>query len=124
MGNSFSQPDRTADHVRPDARARMAKATVRNTDAGLTKSDGAWRIAVGRMIEAVRRSRGLTLDEFAGKLGKDPRQVSRWERGEDRAQFDVILAVPEFHQPLLLAFADLLDHCADVETTIRIRRRA
>lgn len=120
MPNSLRQPNHSARGVLPDVAPNMAKATHES----VRTPDLMWRKAVGRMIEAVRRSRGLTLDEFAGKLGKDPRQVSRWERGEDRAQFDVILAVPEFHQPLLLAFADLLDHCADVETTIRIRRRA
>lgn len=115
----------TAEHTGPhrviaDVKPQMAKATV--TD--IRKADEQWRRRVGRLVEALRRAHGWTLDEFAGKLDKDARQVSRWERGEERPHFDAILAIEELHRPLLLAFADLLQHCVESETTIRIRRTA
>lgn len=120
MATTVTQPDRSSHRVIPDVRPKMAKAA----QSEVRKSDQEWRQAVGRLVEALRRSRGWTLDEFAGKLEKDPRQVARWEKGEERPQFDAILTVEELHQPFLLALADLLQHCVETETTIRIRRRA
>lgn len=118
MPNSVTQPSRSAQRVIADVRPKMAKvpgSEVRNPDQE-------WRRAVGRLVEGLRRSRGWTLDDFAHKLGKDARQLARWERGEERPQFDVILAVTELHEPLLLGLAGLLKHCVETEWTIRIRR--
>lgn len=120
MGNSLRQPDRMARRVLPEIAQKMAKAASDSVrKAEMDSPDLVWRRAVGRMVEAMRRARGLTLDEFAGKLKKDPRQIGRWEKGIERAQLDVILAVEEFHQPLLLAFAALLDSC-EIRTTIHV----
>ena len=115
MASSIAQQDRDRHRELPDTASGMAKAHIRKTDVE-------WRRAVGRTVEAVRRSRGWTLDEFAGKLNKDARQVGRWEKGEERPQFDVILALDECRWPLLLVFAELMG--VEIETHIRIRRTA
>lgn len=118
MNRTITAEPNDSHRVIPETRPQMAKAHLRKTE---TEN---WRRAVGRMVEALRRSRGWTLDEFAGKLAKDPRQVARWERGEERAQLDALLAIEELHQPLLLVFADLVRHCVRVKTTIEIERVA
>lgn len=96
----------------------MAKADLRKAD------DAAWKVNVGRAIERVKGLSGLTLKEFADAVQRDERQVARWISGAERPQVDAILAAESLRQPLIIALAELAGAGVDVETTVRIRRRA
>lgn len=74
--------------------------------ADLRKAENEDLRALGQCLFRARSWLGWTLDELAAKLppppekdARDPRQVSRWERGEERTQVDVVMAVPELQQP-------------------------
>ncbi len=98
-------------------RTRVAKAGL----AAERASD--WRVAVGRAIERTRHLCGLSLKEFADKLGRDERQVARWEKGEERPHFDAILAVDALKTALVIAVAELANG-VEIETVVTIKRRA
>ncbi len=93
----------------------MAKADVR-------KADLVWRLSVGQAIERARLLSGLSLKEFADRVGRNERQVARWINATDRPQFDAIFAREELRHPLVLALAELAG--AGVEFTVRLRRTA
>jgi ribosome-binding protein aMBF1 (putative translation factor) len=82
-----------------------------------------WRGQIGTAIERARILSGLSLKEYADKIGRDVRQVGRWITGDERAQLDAIFAVRELRGPLVIALAEL-SQTVEVETTIRIRRSA
>jgi hypothetical protein len=101
----------------PDVHPRMAKADL----ADVRKADIDWKAAIGTAIERVMGT--LLLKEFAVLIARDERQVKRWIDGKERPQFDAIFAVDRFRAPLVLALAELA-HDVEIETTIRVRRRA
>ena len=104
--------------LKSDPQRVMAKASLPEV-TNLDPEDWKRRIA-----DAVRRTRGaLSQKEFADLIDRDTAQVSRWEKGEDRPQFDAIFAVPILQTRLVEELARLADDI-QVETVIRIRRRA
>jgi hypothetical protein len=93
---------------------RMAKADLMNRDVD-------WKAEIGKAIERVKGT--LTISEFAAAIQREPAQVSRWLAGKERPQIDAIFAVDRFRTPLVLALAELA-HDVEIETTIRVRKRA
>lgn len=114
-----SLPNRSAANhlLRPDMpRARMAKAYVR-------KADTEFKTKVGKAVERMRTLAGLTLDELAGLIDRDSRQVARWITGEDRPHFDACFAVERLRMPLVIALAELVESGVEIDTVIRLRIR-
>jgi DNA-binding transcriptional regulator YiaG len=109
--------DAAAHVLRSDVRPRMAKAELLD----VRKADiDQWKAQIG---QAIRETRGaFSLKEFADLIARDERQVSRWEKGDERPQLDAIFTVPAFRGPLIVALAELA-HDIEVITEIRIRRR-
>lgn len=82
-----------------------------------------WKAMLGAVVRRVRGE--LSLKEFASLIDRDERQVAKWEKGEDRPQFDAMFAVDAFRQPLVVALAELAqDDGIEIVTEIRVRRRA
>lgn len=105
----------------PDPNGETAKAGIRKTDSEAI-GDGIWRAEVGRAIERTRALSGLLLKEFAARLRKDERTVSRWISAEERPQIDLIFAVDDFRELLVIALAEVAG--VEVATQITVRRRA
>lgn len=106
----------------------MVKADLRKAESADSMKE------IGECVEYARNAVGWTLDELAGKLPpppgsekRDPRQVARWIRGEERTPIDVIFKVPELRAPIVIALSRLAD-CDDYEreetTVISFKRRA
>lgn len=93
----------------------MAKADLRKTE----KPHAAMAQIVADVYDASR----MNLDEFAGALGKDPRQVKRWMEADERPQVEAIYAIEDF-RPLLLEAMARRTKGIRVSTEIRIERTA
>lgn len=63
-----------------------------------------WAV-IAACLDEVRRDAGLNVDEFAGLLDRDARQVGKWLNATERPQFETVFAIERFQQPLLLALA-------------------
>ncbi len=97
------------------SRPRMAKADLRKAE-----NCAEW-LVIGQAMESVQQACGLLLKEFADKVKRNPRQVSRWFEGKERPQVDAVFAVPAFRMPLVVALAKKTDQL-EVVTEIRERR--
>lgn len=66
---------------------------------------------VGRAIERARHMRGWSNDELSGKVDRDPRQVAKWQKGDERPHLDALFAVEDdlFRNALVIAFAEARD---------------
>lgn len=94
----------------------MAKARVRFSDVA------AFRVDIGRCVERARLAMGWNLEQFAQACGdKDARQVQRWCTGQDRPQFDVLLAIHGYADELLIELARM--HGARVYTRVEFPDR-
>jgi hypothetical protein len=102
--------------VLPEARPRMAKASLRKPDI--------WRAQIGRALRRALALQGWSLKEFAAAVDRDPRQCARWITGVERAQLDVLFAVDVFRLSLVQALAEVAGAGVEIETTIRLRRPA
>lgn len=94
--------------------------------ADLRKAETDDRRVIGRAIVRARSLLGWSLKELAEKVGKDARQVARWESGDerDRAQLDALWAVEEFRGPFVIALAEAVDDSGVVVTThIQVRQK-
>lgn len=82
----------------------------------------AYRRSTGACIERARNLSGLTLDQFAEAVQRDPSQVGKWIRNAEPPQLDPILMSP-MRNVMLQALAE---HTPGVEvvTEIRVRRTA
>lgn len=80
-----------------------------------------WKVRIGAVIRSLRGE--LSLKEFADLIDRDVSQISRWEKGEDRPQFDAIFAVPILQARLVEELA-ALSQDVEIVTTITIRRSA
>jgi ribosome-binding protein aMBF1 (putative translation factor) len=97
--------------------APMARATTRTED-----DQQQWRTEVAKTIERVRALSGMNLNEFADAVGRDPRQVSRWLKGEERPHIDAILASEQLQEPMLVALAERIGR-VKVTTQITVEKR-
>jgi hypothetical protein len=102
--------------VLPEKSGGQAKADLRKADV----ED--WKPRIGLAIQRAISLCGWSLKEFAGAVGRDPRQCSRWLDGSERVQLDLVFAVEALRQPLAQAFGELAG--AEVSTVITIRRTA
>lgn len=102
----------------PETARTTAKADLRKAESERLRS------VIGRAIDRARQLRGWSLKELAGAVDRDERQVSRWISGEERPQFDALIAVESFRQPLIVAFAEIAGEGVTISTTIEIRRTA
>ena len=101
--------------VIPEMHPAAAKAHLRKADVSAAD--------IGQCLDYARRDVGWTLDQLAGELGRDPRQVRRWIDGTERTQMDVVFGVLSLRPPFVIALASLAG-CCELETVIRIRRVA
>src|SRR5687767_10360246 len=119
MPTSLTQQSALAHRVNGETRARMAKASLPKGESDVFRAQ---LRAIGSCLDAARRMVGWTVDQLAKELDRDEKQVARWMRGEERTQVDVVFSVPELRGPFVIALAHLAE--CEVETTVRIRRRA
>ena len=108
--------------VRPAHRLLSEMGPARQAKANL-KELANHKAAIGQCVERARKSLGWSQKELADALGvdRDVAQVSRWESGKERPQFDVLWAVEALRGPLVIQLASLSEAIA-VETTITIKR--
>lgn len=116
MGSTLNDRRQSSLLPIPDSRPRMARADLRKPETD------AWRQQIGQAIARAMSLCGWSLKEFAGAVGRDPRQCARWIDGTERPQLDVVFAVERLRQPLVQALSELAG--ADVQTVITIRRIA
>lgn len=118
MAASFADsPDRAHRLLSEIGPARPAKADLKNLENH--------KAAIGRCVEHARKSLGWSQKELADALGadRDVAQVSRWESGKERPQFDVLWAVEALRGPLVIQLAGLSQEI-EVVTEIRVKRFA
>lgn len=77
---------------------RMAKAKVIGDDVDRMKAVG---VAVFQAMTAC----GWGVKELAAKVGRDEAEVSRWLSGVRRPQFDLLFAIDEMQEPLIVSLA-------------------
>lgn len=100
-----------------ETRPRMLKAS-------LPKGESADALReIGECLDFARRYVGWTVDQLAGELRRDSKQIGRWIRGEERTQVDTVFAAEPLRVPFVIALARLANECEE-ETTLRFRRRA
>ena len=94
-----------------------AKADLRKAEVACP-----YRVRVGQAVERARLLRGWNNDELADKVGRDERQVARWQTGDERPQFDVLFSVNDdlFRNALVIAFAEL-GTGVTINTVINVR---
>lgn len=116
MSGSVAPAASSRHRVIGETRPRMAKA-----DLPKGEKREMWP-ELGACLDEARRVVGWTVDELAGHLQRDSKQVGRWLRGEERTQVDAVFAVAPLRGPFVVALAKLAQ--CEVETTVRIRRTA
>ena len=95
----------------------MAKASSRNMNCDFLAE-------IGRGIARARLLIGWSKKELAAAVDRDESQISRWEAGKERPQFDALWSVPAFRAPFVIALAELAKDGIEISTEIRIRRSA
>lgn len=123
MASTLQNRGSNGHRVIPEMRPDMLKADVRKPESADSVAD------IGECLDYARRIVGWNLEELAGKLPappgsdkRDPRQVARWLRGEERTPVDVVFAVEALRAPFVIALAQLAK--CEVTTTIAVRRSA
>lgn len=94
----------------------MAKASSRNMNSD-------FQAQIGGCIERARLLVGWSKKELAAAVDVDDAQISRWEAGKERPQFDRLWAVAAMRTPLVIALAELAKDDIEISTEIRITRR-
>jgi hypothetical protein len=117
MSNNLLNGAAVTHRVNGEKRQRMAKAVLPKRENVVSHLKG-----LGDCLDFARRSVGWTVDQLAGELDRDSKQVSRWMRGEERTQVDVVIAVAALREPFVIALARLADLAVETTVTIRSRR--
>lgn len=119
MGDSLRQRDHSALPVRAE---KCATASLRKPERRLVERSEAGLLATGAAVERARLLRGWTLDELSGFAERNDRQIARWIKGQERAQFDVLFAIKDAHwrNALVIALAEL-GTGVEIDTVIRLR---
>lgn len=78
---------------------------------------------LGKCLVFVCYDAGLSLKEFAAKVGKDEGQLHRQMEGKERPQIEAVFAVPRFRASLVIALSRLTNEI-EVFTEIRVKRSA
>ena len=121
MAETLPNPSSARHPELSEIRGTMVKASLRKAE--IEDDD---RKMLGRAIVRARSLLGWSLKQLAAAVSRDPRQVHRWEQGDDRdrAQLDALWAVEEMRGPLVIALAEAADDSAVVITThIAVRQR-
>lgn len=118
MAASIRQPVVSRLPERAERSAKASLAHLRNPETEI------WRARIGRAVDRAMRLAGWSLKELSGHVKRDERQVARWIDGQERPQFDVLFAVAVLQQPLVIALAELAEIGVEIDTVIRLRRRA
>lgn len=114
MPHSIAQSSAARHRVISEIEPRMAKVAA----SALPKSENREYLErIGGCLDAARREIGWTVDQLAAELQRDPKQVGRWMRGEERTQVDAVFAVKLLQQPFVIALAKLA--AMPIEVTIR-----
>jgi hypothetical protein len=110
------------------ARDRLLNSVIRprpakvHTPAHRKAEISQFRSEVGACIERARCLSGLTLEQFASEIQRDPSQVGKWIRNTEPPQLDAILMSSQ-RGVMLQALAERTPGC-EVESVITMRRRA
>ncbi len=107
----------TRHRVIPEIDRKPIKADLRKPE-----SEDALK-ELGECLDFARRAVGWNLEQLAGAMDRDPRQVQRWIDGKERVQIDTVFRVPQLRQPLVIALARLSQEF-DEDVTLTARRRA
>lgn len=114
-----------APRVLPVRAEKVAKADLRRAEIVAT-----YRAKLGAVIERARLLAGWSLKELADHLpqadgsDRDERQVAKWIAGLERPHWDVLFACVPLQQPLIIALSELVGPAVEIETVVRVRRRA
>lgn len=118
MSSSVSRARVGAHRVNGEIKPRMAKADLPKGENAPVRSD--WRL-LGECLDVARHALGWTVDRLARELRRDEKQVSRWMRGEERPQVEIIIEIPALDAEYAIALA-ARKGCV-VETVVRLQRR-
>ncbi len=102
---------------KPPVVAKAAPAALKNLE-----KEALWA-ELGKCLVFVCYDAGLSLKEFAAKVGKDEGQLHRQMEGKERPQIEAVFAVPQFRASLVQAMARLTNEI-EIFTEIKIRRTA
>ncbi len=101
----------------PGTAERMAKADLRTAE---------YRARLALIVAEITDH--WSLKEFAAALERatgrphwDVRQLARWKSGQERPQFDAILAIESLRVPLMMRFAVLCGTAVEVTTQITVK---
>ena len=100
-----------------DVHPEPAKAHLKNLERP-------WREEIGRAIQRCFSLAGLTQDQAAREMNRDPGQIGRWVSGAERPLLDAMFAVKRLRGPLIIALAELGGGHVEVRTQIILRRIA
>lgn len=107
-----------------NSQLNLPPSLVRSSDGPkevIRKSDKSEFYAqLGGCMRDVMHTFGLNLDEFAGELDKDPRQIKRQMDGVDRPQIEAVFAVERFRPAMVIALARM-SAGVEVDTVLHIR---
>lgn len=116
MPQTVAAATTTSHRVIAEMRPELLKADLRKTE-----NRRFWP-ETGACLDEARRVMGWSLDQLAGEVGRDARQVRRWIAGEEQTQIAAVFAVEALRQPFVIALARLAQ--CEVITEIRVRRSA
>lgn len=85
----------------PEKSGGQAKANLRFAEKRDLQAE------IGGCLSRARHWVGWSLKEAAAELGRDERQIARWENGQERTQVDVVMAVEQLAQPFCVQLAKL-----------------
>jgi hypothetical protein len=120
MPSSLAQPSLPTPLLVSEKPKKVAKVTpdfLRKTE-----KDTLWS-ELGKCLVFVCYDAGVSIKEFAAKVGKDAGQMQRQMEGKERPQIEAVFAVPEFRAPLVIALSRITPSI-EVFTEIRVKRSA
>lgn len=104
--------------------SRLESVSPSPAKADLKNRENVGKGLIGRAISRCFNLAGITQKEAAAKVDRDVAQVARWIAGTERAQIDAIFSVEELRRPFVIALAELVGEGVEVETVVRVKRRA
>lgn len=110
----------------PDVHPQMLRASIEGDRKHLAeRGEADPKRLLGRSVERALELLGVSKKQAAFAMHyEDAGVISRWCAGTERPLFDKLFAIEGFKRAWLLALVEDGSDGIDVETTIRIRRRA
>lgn len=114
----------------PSARHRQSLElpSPKMAKANLQKLEMDYREGVGHCMALARKTLGWSLQELANEIERvtgetrDLSQLGRWEKGKERLQTDVLMALPTYGPEFVIALAKLRSERIKVTTTLTVER--